>query len=649
MEKGRPGPGRLGPPEDCCQPVSHLERRFSAFRSLKGGLLLWGGLILLGLPGAAAASGSGESSLLSSISLSILAATFCALAASLVRQPLILAYLAAGMLIGPEIGLAWVQNKQDIQTIAEIGLILLLFMIGLELDLRKLKEAGKTLILTGISQFLVCAALGVGFFLLLGFNFEPSSPEVREILGVKFQGGPYDGLYLAACLALSSTAIVVKLLYEKFELDTLAGRITLGVLVFQDLWAIFLLSVQPNLAHPQLITLCWSFAKGVFLVAVSFLLSKYLLGMIFRAIAKLPELMLAASLGWCFLISGLADYLGLSLEMGALIAGVALSTFPYNLDIIGKIINIRDFFITLFFVALGMVIPHPLEKPGLLGISAAAALFLMASRFLAIYPLLYMLGKGNRVSLLATINLSQLSEFALVIAVIGLKPEYRHIGPDTLTVIIFVFVMTSVASTYMIQFSHSLQAFLSRLLEKAGVRGLESDSRERESEPPKELALLGFFRVASAFLAEVEQNRPELLPQLVVVDFNPEVYEELKGKGIKVVYGDISNLKTLQHAGLEEVRIVMSTITDDILVGTDNLRLLSQVRRLSPRAKIVVTAASPAQALKLYRAGADYVLCPNALTGSHLLAVLERLLNEEKSLDREEEIRKLASRQEILP
>ena len=205
-------------------------------------------------------------------------------------------------------------------------------------------------------------------------------------------------------------------------------------------------------------------------MAVSLLVSKYILGYIFHRIAKLPELVLVASLGWCFFVAGLADHLGLSLEMGALIAGVAVSTFPYNLDIIGKIINIRDFFITLFFVALGMVIPNPLHNPGLLGLALILALFLVASRFLAIFPVLYWLKNGNRVSLLTAINLSQLSEFALVIAVIGRKPEYGHIGPDIMTLIILVFVVTSITSTYMIKYNQSLQKVLSRVAELFGFK-----------------------------------------------------------------------------------------------------------------------------------------------------------------------------------
>ena len=409
-------------------------------------------------------------SLLTGIGISILAATVLAYLATVIKQPLILAYLAAGVIIGPEMGFAWIRDKAEIQTIAEIGLILLLFMIGLELSLKKIKASGKSLIVTGILQFILCTALGLGFLYLLGFTLQATCPCEYTVLGIKVIGGRYDLLYLAACLALSSTTIVVKLLYEKFELDTLAGRLTLGVLIFQDLWAIVLLGLQPNLADPKVLVILWSFAKGAFLVSLSLLISKYILGYIFHRIAKLPELVLVASLGWCFFVAGLADHLGLSLEMGALIAGVAVSTFPYNLDIIGKIINIRDFFITLFFVALGMVIPNPLHNPGLLGLALILALFLVASRFLAIFPVLYWLKNGTRVSLLTAINLSQLSEFALVIAVIGRKPEYGHIGPDIMTLIILVFVVTSITSTYMIKYNQSLQKVLSRVAELFGFK-----------------------------------------------------------------------------------------------------------------------------------------------------------------------------------
>lgn len=595
-----------------------------------------------------AAENGHESALLFGISISILAATVLGFVFNVLKQPLILAYIAAGIAIGPGIGFGLIQSRSDIGTIAEIGLILLLFMIGLELDLKKVKESGKSLIVTGIFQFILCVSMGLGFFLLLGFTLKGQAPYAYEILGIQILGGPYDLLYLAACIGLSSTTIVVKLLYEKFELDTLAGRLTVGVLIFQDLWAVILLGLQPNLTNPQIGVILWSFGKGALLVLFSLLVSKYILGFLFRTIAKVPEIMLVASLGWCFLIAGLANRLGLSMEMGALIAGVALSTFPYNLDIIGKIINIRDFFIVLFFVALGMVIPNPLAKPGLLLIAGLSAGFLVLTRFLSIYPLLYGLGNGNRVSLLASINLSQISEFALVIAFIGSKAEPPHIGQDIVTLIIFVFVLTSIASTYMIKYNQGLQNVLRTGLEKVGFRSLEQVSREDKHVAAPEIALLGFYRVASAFVSEMENLREHLKEKLVVVDFNPVVFRELKARDIKVVYGDISNEQTLHHAGIEESKVVVSTISDDILVGTSNLNLIRQIRHLAPKARIVVTAVSRSQALKLYEAGADYVLQPNQLTGRHLLDVLDRLLREEVTDWASEEIERLRREQEVL-
>jgi Kef-type K+ transport system membrane component KefB/Trk K+ transport system NAD-binding subunit len=610
-------------------------------------LLLIGVLYLVIPETVSASDGHTEFAFLASVSISILAATVFAYFFNLLKQPLILAYIAAGVAIGPEIGFAWVQNKNDIQTMAEIGLILLLFMIGLELDLRKLKESGKSLIIAGVFQFILCVLMGLGFFFLLGFTLGGKAPFTYEILGVQVLGGPYDLLYLAACISLSSTAIVVKLLYEKFELDTLAGRFTLGILIFQDLWAIILLSLQPNLAHPNAVVILLSFAKAALLVLVSLLISKYFLGFIFRGIAKLPEIMLLASLGWCFLIAGLAAYLKLSMEMGALIAGVALSTFPYNLDIIGKIINIRDFFIVLFFVALGMVIPNPLDKPGLLLIAGLTAGFLVLTRFFSIYPLLYGLGNGNRVSLLATINLSQISEFALVIAVIGARPEKNHIGPDIVTIIIFIFVLTSIASTYMIKYNQSLANVLRKVVVMLGFRSLQETQEDRHALHP-EIALLGFYRVASSFVTEMENLKPHLKEKLVVVDFNPEVFKGLRARGVKVVYGDISNMQTLHHAGIEEAKVVISTITDDILVGTSNLKLINQIRHLCPQAQIVVTAGNPSRALKLYEAGADYVLLPNFLTANHLLEVLDRLMREEVTDLAQEEIDRLSQELEVL-
>jgi Kef-type K+ transport system membrane component KefB len=600
---------------------------------------------LLCIPDAAMASGDGGGiGLISAIGISIIAATVLAYLAYLTKQPLLLAYIAAGAAIGPQFGFGWVHDKDDVRIIAHIGLILLLFMIGLELDLKKLKESGKSLITAGLLQFLLCTALGLGFFTLLGFTI--GEPYEYRIFGVKVLGGEYDLLYLAVCMALSSTTIVVKLLYEKFELDTLAGRLTLGVLVFQDIWAIVVLSFQSSLKNPQILGLLQDFCEGGLLIAVSFLLSKYVLGYIFRKISQLPELVLVASLGWCFLICGLANFFDLSLEMGALIAGVAISTFPYNLDIIAKIVSIRDFFITLFFVALGMAIPNPMANLGMFKVAGAAALFLIASRFLSVYPILYFLNNGNRVSLLTSINLSQLSEFALVITVIGVQEG--HIVPDIQTIITYAFVITSVVSTYMIKYNHPLQAFVSRGLPYIGFKDLKNAPAEAAEEPGKDIAILGFFRVASALIREIEAAGVDIKDKIVVVDLNPDVLKNLPRHGIKVVYGDISNPETLHHAGIGEAKIVISTISDEILVGTDNLRLVGWIKKMAPEARIIATAESPTRALALYNAGADYVYLPNQLAAQHLLTVVEHLLRGEQVVIKEAEMARLMEYDEVM-
>jgi Kef-type K+ transport system membrane component KefB/voltage-gated potassium channel Kch len=595
------------------------------------GLALFAAILpTLTLAGADSHGGPGTD-LIASIGISIVIATALAYLANLAKQPLLLAYLVAGVVVGPKMGLGLVSSEADVEVIAEIGLILLLFMIGLEINVRKLLESGRSLLVGGVLQFVLCVLLGIGFFGLAGYSLRP---------------GNYDLLYLAVCCAMSSTTIVVKLLYEKFELDTLAGRITVGILVFQDVWAIVVLGVQPNLADPQALKILWSFAKGGLLVMASLMMSKYLLGAIFHRIAKLPELVLVASLAWVFLVAGTADLLGLSREMGALIAGIAISTFPYNLDVISKIVSIRDFFLTLFFVGLGMQIPNPLENMGVLRIAAMASAFLVISRFLVVYPILYLLGNGNRVGLLVSINLSQISEFALVVAALG--AGLGHIGPDMLSVIIFVFAMTSVLSTYMIKFSHGLQMAMSKLLRAVGIQDVRGAATDTVTVADKEIAILGFFRVASALIRQIQDECPQLLNRLVVVDFNPVVHRELQTLGVKVIYGDIAHLDTLHHAGIGGAKLVISTIPDAILKGTDNVRIIRTVKNAWPHAKVIATAESPSSATRMYSAGADYVLLPNLLAARQLVPVIDRILESGDVALRKEEVAALARKREIL-
>ena len=574
--------------------------------------------------------------LLSGIAICVAAAALLALVGWRLRQPLILAYLLAGVVIGP-IGFRWVTDLTSIQTVAEIGLILLLFVIGLEIDLKKLAAAGPPMLLTGALQVPICIALGLGYFALLGAHVG---------------GGDYSLIYLAACMSLSSTLVVVKLLNDRMELDTLPGRITLGVLVIQDLWAVAMLAVQPNISNPDLLPLAFSLWKGALLVVGGLALSKYVLPYLFRSVAKAPELVLVTALAWCFFLAGVASFIGLSREMGALIAGVSLSTFPYNLDVMAKATSIRDFFVTLFFVALGMQIPIPSLR--VLGLVAAASVFVIISRAVVI-PILYALRLGLRNSIVPAINLAQVSEFSIVIAFLGVSSHPQQISADVLTVVILTFAVTSVASTYMINSSHAIQSLLTRVLKAVGLKDLDASAGAGDDnhEKPYPVVFLGFFRDASSILYEfehegdVEESR-DFVSKILVIDFNPTVMRELRRRGIKCVYGDIAHVDSLRHAGIDGAELIVSSITDDVLRGTSNLRLLKSVRTHSPQVRVVLTTEHIPQALKFYEAGADFVFIPRLYSAAAVARILRKGLRDGFQEVRQQAIGHLSHRQEVL-
>ncbi len=582
---------------------------------------------------ALAGEGDGGHQVIFNIAICVVAASALGLLMKALRQPLILGHILAGVIIGP-IGLALIEDHSEIITIAEIGLILLLFMIGLEIDLKKMVASGKLVIITGLLQFPIC--LGLGYLLLSGM----------EKSGLALEPGSFSRIYVAAAISISSTMIVVKLLYEKFELDTLAGRITLGILVFQDIWAIIILAVQPSLSDPNLLGLARTFGSGALLVLGALLLSKFVLPSVFKSAAKLPELMLVISLGWCFLVCLVADLplVGLSMEMGALIAGVSLATFPYNLDVNAKVLSLRDFFITLFFVALGMQIPVPAW--GIIAVALAVALIALFVRVFGIFGLLSIMKSGHRISILPTLNLSQISEFSLVIVSLGIT--YGHVTSTTLSQLIWVFSILAIFSTYLIIYNHELQNFLDRMLRKIGWNDFAPIQEEQAESAEHSIVILGFFRIASAFLDDVARNRPELLEKIKVVDFNPQVKNRLDAMGVTCIYGDISHLDTLHHSEISEAEIVLSTIPDPILKGTSNKKIISLIRQHCPKAKIFLTAEMPSHTLALYEAGADFVIQPSKCAGTATYYAVESALRGDLEALKEQEVSKASKRNEVL-
>jgi len=573
--------------------------------------------------------------LIRDITLCILFAWMLGLLAHFTRQPLILAYLIAGFCIGP-FGAGWVHSQESISVISELGLIFMLFMIGLEIDLKKIVRAGRVILFAAGAQLIGGCLLGVLFFIGIGLS-----------LG----GGHFDAVYLCVACALSSTVIIVKVLYEKRELDTLPGRITLGVLVLQDIFAILFLAVQPSLANLEVSVILLSIGRVAVLVAAALLVSRYVLPRLFHQIARRPELILLGALAWCFLVAETAERLSLSREMGALIAGVSLSTFPYALDVTAKVTTLRDFFITLFFVALGMTIPVP--GLSVIGLALMIAAFTVVSRLVTTFTPLYLMKQGLRASLLPALNLAQISEFSLVVIQTGVADH--HIAAETANAASFAFVVLAVLSTFAMSRSDEITRWAIGPLKRIGLRDLDHGNGHGEEGhggghgEARRIVILGFFRAASALLAEIERQAPVLLEQITVIDFNPNVYQTLLSRGLHVIYGDISSADTLLHAGVGKSEMIILSVPDALLKGASNEKLVRHVRTLNPTAMIVATADLLSDVGELYAAGASYVTVTRLSDAHELFTVIEAAQAGLLPDKRAELDQRLGERREVLP
>lgn len=564
------------------------------------------------------------------IAVCTMAAWVLAVAAQAIGQPVILAYLIGGFVIGPS-GLSLVSSQESIATISELGLIFLLFMIGLEIDLRKIIRAGRVILVASLAQIAGCCLLGILFFCLMG---------------LPFGGGHWDALYLGVAVALSSTVIIVKVLYDKRELDTLPGRVTLGILVLQDLFVILFLAIQPSLNDLRASVLIVSVLRVGVLVASALLISRYVLPVLFFRIARLPELVLVGALAWCLANGQLAEELHLSREMGALVAGVSLSTFPYALDVAAKVTSLRDFFVTLFFVGVGMSIPIPTLD--VLGFAGAVVLFTIVSRVITVIPALYILRQGLRASMLPAINLAQLSEFSLVLLQIGVAAG--HVDVRAKTALSISFVVLAALSTFAMGRSDAIVRGAVAVLKRLGARDLDGDGAEEPAHAGHgaRIMLLGFFRTASSLVAELEARQSAFLGDVAVVDFNPVVHRGLTERGIQVAYGDISQPETLIHAGVRNAEVLICTVPDFLLKGITNERLVRQLRGLNPTAKILAPAELLSDVEALYQAGADYVTVSRLTEASHLCEILEAIEDDLLASKRDVLTSSLEGRREVL-
>jgi Kef-type K+ transport system membrane component KefB len=562
-------------------------------------------------------AGTGPSALVEQLGLCLLSAGFLSALFERLRVPTIAALLSAGILLGPN-GMGLIQSGKDVEIIANLGLTLLLFVIGLEVNPRSLLASGRTLLLTGGLQVPLTVAAAYAMFLGLG-------PAFRGLLE-----GRYSVLYLALSTAFSSTLLVVRALQERRLLDTVSGRLAVGLLIFQDIWAIIALALQPSFESPQLAPIVLTFVGILLLVALATLGARFVLPHAFVSVAKAPELVVSLALAWCFAVGltgghlhdvtamlGVEAQVSVSMEMGALIAGMTIASFPYHHEVAAKVSNLRDFFVTLFFVALGMSIPVP-DSGLTLVLAAVLALVTVLLRLLVFFPVFYFAGLDRNNALDASTKLAQISEFCLVIVYLGAKAQ--HISANLASVVIFAFVLTSLATPGLIKLSRSLPSLLGPMLGRLGFAAPAEDARMSIHSLDPTIVILGYHRMAAALIQDIGRQHPELLPQLAVLDINVRTHAAIKQQGVRVMYGDAGSSEALRLIGVERAKLVISTVPDELLRGTSNKAIVRAVRGVSPGVTLFACASSATQVDPLYTAGASYVFMPSAETAIGVFA-----------------------------
>ena len=579
--------------------------------------------VLLALPGSAVAAGGTVAPLVHDMGISLLIAGMLAVLFHRFKIPSIAAFLVAGFIAGPG-GATLVQDLDNIPVIAELGLVLLLFVIGLELDFRKIFSSGRIIIVTGLLQFPLSVVAGFALAKLFAG------------IGVTALGGDYAPLYMGIVMAASSTLLVVKILQESFQLDTTSGRVSLGLLIFQDIWAIIVIALQPNFSDPQLTPIISAFAGIALLTGVTVLMAHYATPVIFRWIESSPELVLVGAVGWCFgivflgasldqlgnVVFGVSTHIAVGAGMSALIAGASIATLPFSGDVIGKVGVVKDFFVILFFVGLGMGIPVP-DGPGVLVLALLFVAAAIAVRYLIFLPLLYFNGLDRRNAFVSSTRLAQVSEFSLVIVYAGVG--LGHVDAFFNSAVIFAFVITALLTPLLFQQADPLYERSRPLLDRLGCK--ESVCTTEEEAEEYSLAVLGFHRLASSLLHELQRQNPVVLKKLLVVDFNAHLHGKISALGATAHYGDLANAETLHHAGVDKAQVVFISVQDDVLKGTSNRRLVKDIRNLNPEAVIIANAIELAESRRLYEAGADFVYLARIDGAQKILDPINRALD----------------------
>ena len=504
------------------------------------------------------------------------------------RQPLIVAFIVVGILVGPSV-LGWVSANDQVDLLAKLGIALLLFVVGLKLDLHIIRTMGPVALATGLGQVIFTSVVGYFIAIALGMT-------------------PITALYVAVALTFSSTIIIVKLLSDKREVDALHGRIAIGFLIVQDIVVVLVMIGLTALGeNGDVVGLGREAIEvlvkgGLFITAIG-LLMRYVLTPLLHQLARSPELLVLFAIAWAVALGAAGAQLGFSKEVGAFLAGVSLASTPYREAIGGRLVSLRDFLLLFFFIDLGAGLDL-----ATLGAQVTPAitlsLFVLIGNPLIVMTILGFMGYRKRTGFLAGLTVAQISEFSLILGALGLS--LGHIDADTMGLITLVGLITISASTYMIIYSHLLYEWISPWL---GVFERKRAHREETGDLATEengadVILFGQGRFGSGIARELRQRGYRVLG----VDFDPDLARRQGENGYAVRYGDAEDPEFLATLPLGQVRWVLSSVREMPV----NLALLHGLRDYGYKGRVAVTAHTLHNAGQLKQAGADRVLIPYA-------------------------------------
>jgi Kef-type K+ transport system membrane component KefB len=515
------------------------------------------------------------------------------------KQPLIVSFILVGLLVGPY-GLNLLYSTEQIHLLSEMGIAVLLFVVGLKLDLSLIRTSGKVALATGLGQVIFTSVFGYFICIALGFETVTS-------------------IYIAVALTFSSTIIIVKLLSDKKEIQSLHGQISIGFLIVQDIvviLAMILLSAlgtsqnEVSVAHEIVFVVL----KGVGMLLVIILLIRFVMGRLVHALARTPELLVLFSLAWAIALAAASDALGFSKEVGAFLGGISLASTPYREVISGRLVSVRDFLLLFFFIHLGSQVNITLIGQQVLP-ATVLSLFVLIGNPIIVMIILGIMGYRKRTGFLAGLNVAQISEFSLILAALGLS--LGQIDEETLGLITLVGLFTIGISTYLINYSHELYEKVAPMLDIFERRNpFREISDESLLSDPYDVIIFGLGMYGNNIARSLESQGFRVCG----VDFDPRAVNRWNRKGRHAQYGDADDPELMEILP-KNAQCVVSTLPDKSI----NLALIKYLRAAGFKGKIAVTSYTGRSAKELEKAGADLILLPFVDASENIINKLRSL------------------------